>query len=268
MPDLFFLDSRHPSRVSISSSERNYDEQRRTMTSHPDTVVLLPDSPVEVPTVDDLAVDITAADVTGADNCALHSPAPSSFSAGRDLLGLAALSDTGLSAVVTAALDHPAEVTEWSVAVIPTAITAISTEAVLKVQGIATAGRDQLPWAVLVKILRSPRHWPGITEVPEPVRQNFIDNLPWRVEADTLTSDLPGMLPPGLRTPQLFLVDDLGDDRIALWTEFIDVSQAPWDLTRFRTAANLLGRLAGRRIAEAEAWTKVDRTRLGLRQLA
>jgi hypothetical protein len=146
--------------------------------------------------------------------------------------------------------------------------TAVSTEAVLKVHGSATAGSDRLPWAVLVKILRSARHWPAITQVPPHVRQEFIDNMPWRIEADTLSSDLPRMLPPGLRTPRLFRADDLGDDRMALWVEFVEVSELPWDIARFRRAARLLGQLAGRRTAEAAVWPGGAASGLGLRDLA
>jgi hypothetical protein len=109
---------------------------------------------------------------------------------------------------------------------------------------------DALPWAALVKVLRSPRHWPGITVVPPPLRQGFIDTYPWRVEADVLGSDLPSRLPPGIRTAQVYRIDELDDDRVGLWLEYVESVESPWTTHRYAAAARLLGRWAGRRLGD------------------
>jgi hypothetical protein len=88
------------------------------------------------------------------------------------------------------------------------------------------------------------------------------------MEADVLTSHLPDTMPPGLRTPVVYRSTDLGDDRLALWMEWIDVAGEPWDGARFRRAAHLLGRLAARRTGPAMAKEPTADLLSGLRELA
>jgi hypothetical protein len=45
----------------------------------------------------------------------------------------------------------------------------------------------------------------------------------------------------------VYRIDDLGDDRVALWLEDVQTADVIWDLPRFERAAYLLGRLAARR---------------------
>jgi hypothetical protein len=183
-------------------------------------------------------------------------------------LGLAMLTDAELTEVVSTAVGRPVRLGEWRVTALPVSSGAISTESVLQVHGTAFAGDEQLPWSVLVKVLRSPRHWPGIVVVPEPFRQSLIDGYRWQVEAQALTTQLPGIMPPGMRTPGVYRLDDLGDDRSALWMEWVDVATTPWDTTRFRRAARLLGRLAARRTGSALTREPTADLRSGLRELA
>ena len=183
-------------------------------------------------------------------------------------LGVAAVSDTELTEIVTAAVGRPVRLGDWRVTALPVSSGAISTESVLRVHGRAFAGGQQLPWTVLVKVLRSPRHWPGIVVVPEPFRQTFIDGYRWQVEAEALTTHLPAIMPPGMRTPRVYRLDDLGGDRIALWMEWVDVAATPWDRARFRRAARLLGRLAARRTGSALTREPTADLRSGLRELA
>lgn len=96
----------------------------------------------------------------------------------------------------------------------------------------------------VVKILRSPRHWPMFAEFPEELRERLLADFPWRDEADFLVSDF--VLPPGMRRPEVFRVDELGG-RIGLWLEDVVCADVRWDLDRFVRAARLLGRWAGRR---------------------
>ena len=162
-------------------------------------------------------------------------------------LGLATLSDAELTEVVSTAVGRPVRLGEWRVTAMPVSSGAISTESVRQVHGTAIVGDAQLPWSVLVKVLRSPRHWPGIVVVPEPFRQTLIDSYRWQVEAQALTTHLPGIMPPGMRTPRVYRLDDLGDDRLAIWMEWVNAAPTPWDTARFQRAARLLGRLAARR---------------------
>ena len=183
-------------------------------------------------------------------------------------LGAAALTMDDLTAVVRQAVGRDVELGEWQVTPVGGAATAISTEAVLRVHGVARDGRTSLPWAVLVKVLRSARHWPLIEIVPATVRQDFIDSFQWHVEADVLASDLPGRLPPGLRTPRVFRIDHLPDDRVALWLEYVDVANVAWDRDRYARAARLLGRWAARNATTTPAGQHPARRASGLRVMA
>jgi hypothetical protein len=183
-------------------------------------------------------------------------------------LGLATLSDTELTEVVSTAVGRPVRLGEWRVTALPVSSGAISTESVLQVHGTAFAGDAQLPWSVLVKVLRSPRHWPGIVVVPEPFRRALSESYRWQVEAQALTTHLPGIMPPGMRTPRVYRLDDLGDDRLAIWMEWVNVATTPWDTARFRRAARLLGRLAARRTGSALTMEPTADLRSGLRELA
>jgi hypothetical protein len=187
------------------------------------------------------------------------------------VLGRAAPGPEEMTAVVQAALERRVEILEAAATPVGPPSVAIGTEAAMKVQGTAHEDHhdreaDPVPWTVFVKVLRSPRHWPGITMVPAPLRQGFIDTFPWRVEADALGSDLPSRLPPGIRTPRVYWINELGDDRVALWLEYIDTADAPWTTHQYAAAARLLGRWAGRRIGDTTSAT--DRAGYGLRSMA
>jgi hypothetical protein len=60
---------------------------------------------------------------------------------------------------------------------------------------------------------------------------------------DLYLSDLGDRLPAGLRLPVVHGVVDLGDERLLLVLEDVDVDHSPWDAARFARAARLLGRL-------------------------
>lgn len=167
------------------------------------------------------------------------------------LLGPAEIPEGALAALVSDAVGRPITVEGWAVRPVSVSPSAVSTAAVLRVAGTAHAERQRLPWSVVVKILQSPRHWPLIDVVPADIRQQFVEAFPWRVEADVLGSELPQRLPSGIRTPRVLRIDDLGDDRIALWLEDIALADTRWDLARFTRAARLLGRWAGRRSGSA-----------------
>lgn len=99
--------------------------------------------------------------------------------------------------------------------------------------------------STFVKILQSPRHSPMSELMPA----DLVARFPWRAEADFLLSGFE--LPPGMRMPGIVRVDELGDDRVALWLEDVECADVPWDLPRFVRAARGLGRWSGRRFGGA-----------------
>lgn len=123
-----------------------------------------------------------------------------------------------------------------------------STEALLRVVGTATlTDGTTVDWSCFVKKLRSARHWEHIELVPEPFREHFVQNLPWRLEVAVHQSNLAELLPTGLRLPAMYGLDEYDDDRATLWMEDVDQLPGCWPLERFERAAELLGRLSARR---------------------
>lgn len=159
-------------------------------------------------------------------------------------LSAARIDRAELDAVVSQVLNHSATVTDWQV--IPVPVAAITTEAVLHLCGTARADVGTVPWDLLVKIFRSPRHWPLLHMVPDAYRQTFIDGYPWRGEAELRAAGVADLMPDGLRLPVLYRSADLGDDRLVLWTEWIDAAPGGWDTARYRRAATLLARMTCR----------------------
>jgi len=102
-------------------------------------------------------------------------------------------------------------------------------------------------WSVFVKQVQHPAEWEHLYLVPEPLREEFVNSLPWRLEIDVYASAMAQVLPPGLRSPRLYGVVEINDRRASLWMEDVVVDQLPWELPRFVRAAELLGRLAARR---------------------
>jgi hypothetical protein len=136
-----------------------------------------------------------------------------------------------------------AEIGEWRVEPVDYHSLTPSTGSLTRVRGTTSWGET---WSVFVKAIRSARHWPLLPVIPEPMREEFAAEFPWRAELEAFTCGLP--LPDGLRLPRLFRVDDLGDERMVMWMEDVrPASSSRWDLPRYRTAARLLGRLAAMR---------------------
>lgn len=97
------------------------------------------------------------------------------------------------------------------------------------------------------KVLQHLRHWPMLHVVPAEVRKEFADEFPWRLELVMWEPDFASRLPRNMRVPRLYLVEDLGDDRLRLWMEDIQESGRAWDLNTFRRAAGGLGGMAALR---------------------
>ncbi|MGN9842524.1 hypothetical protein ACTMTI_30805 [Nonomuraea sp. H19] len=138
-----------------------------------------------------------------------------------------------------------AEVESFQVEPIPHVVGTPSTGGLRRVSGTTTGGRR---WSFFVKSIHSVRHWPHLHLVPEATREAFIAEFPWRTEAEVYAAAPP--LPAGMRLPRLFLVDDLGDDRLDLWLEDVPALPVAWDPPRYAAAARLLGRFAGMHVVD------------------
>jgi hypothetical protein len=159
-------------------------------------------------------------------------------------LGVALPTDRQLVQIVSAALGRPAVPASWSAAAVPYEAGSPATGALLRVHGSTT---DGVAWSVFLKVLQHPRHWAGLASIPPFLRTEFVETFPWRSELDAWEPEFAAALPDGLRVPELYLLVELPQDRVAVWMEDIEVADEPWSLERFGRAADLLGRLAARR---------------------
>ena len=149
-----------------------------------------------------------------------------------------------LTGVVSTALGRPVRLDGFTTTAVPYEPGSPATAALLRVAGTTADGQ---PWSVFLKVLQHPRHWPRIGQVPEAVRQAFLDTFPWRGELVAWEPEFAGRLPAGMRVPRLYRLAELGDDRLAVWMEDVRALDGAWDLARFARAARALGGLAARR---------------------
>ena len=119
-----------------------------------------------------------------------------------------------------------------------------ATGTLARVRGMTADGQS---WSVFLKVLQHPRHWRLLDRVPDQVRADFLGNFPWREELTAWQPTFLAHLPVGLRMPELYLVVELPEDRVAVWMEDIEVSAQPWTADRFIKAAGVLGALAANR---------------------
>jgi hypothetical protein len=99
------------------------------------------------------------------------------------------------------------------------------------------------------KVLQHVRHWPGVAEMPPHIAEDFMVQLPWRVELELWEPWLTPTLPQGLRAPTLHALVEMPDERAAVWMEDVDEATGPWDVARYERAAYLLGRWNARTAA-------------------
>ncbi len=98
-------------------------------------------------------------------------------------------------------------------------------------------------WSWFGKLLQHVRHWPSLPYLPPDVRERFAEQFPWRSELELWDEPFLSRLPDGLRAPVLHGLVELGDDRVMVWMEDVDVAVAPpRDLDEFARAATLLAR--------------------------
>jgi hypothetical protein len=148
-----------------------------------------------------------------------------------------------LTKAVSTMLGQPVELAAWTMAEVPYASGSPATGGLHRVRGRTRDGRT---WSIFLKMLQHPRHWPRLASLPPDV-QAFFEDFPWRAELAAWEPGFADRLPDGLRLPALYLVEDLGNDRLGVWMEDVTTSDQPWDIETFRRAARVLGGLAARR---------------------
>jgi hypothetical protein len=155
-----------------------------------------------------------------------------------------ALEEGRLTGAVSAALGRPVRLAGFQTTAVAYEPGSPATGALLRVTG-ATA--DGQPWSLFLKVLQHPRHWPRLGELPAEIRQPFLEMFPWRGELAAWEPGFADRLPAGLRLPRLYRLEELGDDRVAVWMENVRTLDDSWEPPRFARAARALGGLAARR---------------------
>ncbi|MGY1634448.1 hypothetical protein ACI784_22340 [Geodermatophilus sp. SYSU D01186] len=131
-------------------------------------------------------------------------------------------------------------------------ISAPTTRALTRVLVAASDGGERLELRLVTKELQAARY--GLPpQMPDDARAHLDAFIPWRLEADVLTSDLATLVPPGLRLPDVVAVHEQDGDRLTLWLEDADPLDTPWTAADTTRAATALGRLAARRVGTATA---------------
>jgi hypothetical protein len=164
-------------------------------------------------------------------------------------LGPAALDDEALTQLVRTITGRPdAEPDAVRVEEIPYQVGTPTTEQLARLRGTALLpSGGTLDWSCFVKRIQSPKWWKNLHFVPEDLRDDFITNIPWRLEIAVQTSGLALQLPDGLRLATSYRIDEYDDERATLWMEDVQQLPGPWGLEQFERAAYLLGRLSARR---------------------
>ena len=179
---------------------------------------------------------------------------PASLMTATDRSALAALPPAELAAVAAAAAGR--EVQRATARAVPVDYDwgSPATAGLWRADVRAQADGAVLDLAFFVKLLRHPRLWPELSQIPdEAARQDFVGFFPWRFELDMHECGIGEILPAGMRTPVLYRARPVDADHVALWWEYVDQRPGPWELADYRRAARLLGALAARRRAGASA---------------
>lgn len=141
---------------------------------------------------------------------------------------------------------EPAPVTQWDLDAAPVPFTNMTTAALARVRGTFADGGRAPGWSLFVKTVQPPSRSPLWHLIPPQFHARASEELPWRAEVELYRSPIGGCLPAGIRLPVVYAIEELDGERTAIWMEDVAGSPAPWDLERYRHAARLLGRLAGR----------------------
>lgn len=127
---------------------------------------------------------------------------------------------------------------EGNLETVPYLSGALATGALHRLRGTTIDGR---PWSLFCKVLQHVRHWPMLPLMPPEIAADLV-NVPWRTELELWSPLIMKTLPDELRTPRLYRLVELPEDRVAVWQEDVIVSAAPFGFEHFTRAAYLLGR--------------------------
>ncbi|KAA1191588.1 phosphotransferase [Paenibacillus sp. B2(2019)] len=109
-----------------------------------------------------------------------------------------------------------------------------TTAGIFHLQGIALINNEQLPWSIILKIIKS-----DSVEKEDPAHHNY-----WRREALVFESKILDELPSSIQAPKCYLVEEQVDGTVWLWMERIDGGYAHTK-ERFDFIAEQLGRFNG-----------------------
>lgn len=160
------------------------------------------------------------------------------------LLGPAALDARQRRAAIETQVGRPVSDVEGLVTEVAYDVPSITTVGRWWVRGTAATDDGALPFAFFVKAVQPWSRSPFFQHVPEEHREAAAASYPWATEGAVYRSDLPHVLPPGLRMPRAGAVADLDGPMTVLWLDEVDGEEATWDEARYARAAHLLGRLA------------------------
>ena len=169
-------------------------------------------------------------------------------------LGAAEVDSATLAGIAAAALGEPvAEVLSAKATEITFPMFNMTTGGLWRVEGTVHTNscgdggqaRAARGFSTVLKLVQSPLLWSGIGQGPASL-QGGPAHYRWRTEGEVYASKLAEAMPAGSRLPTVYSIEELDEQRTALWME--DISECPdaaWTDERFRDAATLLGRLAG-----------------------
>ena len=150
------------------------------------------------------------------------------------------LDDALLAApVCRATRSSDANVVEWRCEPIAWTAIAATTAGIYRVSGTARDSQGDMPWTLVLKILRRPA---GAIEAPE--ARGY-----WRREADAYESDLLSDLD-GVSAPRCYGTTTLDDGAtVWLWLEHVIDADSVWPRSRYAQAARALGLFNGSYVA-------------------
>ncbi len=105
---------------------------------------------------------------------------------------------------------------------------------------------DRGEGTAVVKLLRHPRDWPTLAQLPPDAQTMFIQQFPWSDDPEVVC-EVADLCPAGLRTVGLLATQWHGESLRSMWLEDLGEVRTFTAATEFVTAARLLGALAARR---------------------
>jgi hypothetical protein len=142
------------------------------------------------------------------------------------------LDDAMLTAPVRGALgSRDAAITEWACEPIAWTAIAATTAGIYRVSGRARDSRGEVPWMLVLKILRRPER-----AADDPAARTY-----WRREADAYASTVLDDLA-GVSAPRCFGTTTAADGAtVRIWLEHVSDAPERWTIARYEQAAHALG---------------------------